>query len=254
MEKSKMDCNRNACALVLMGIFLAVGMSSAAFILGGKLKTVGGSQQSIVIKGLAEKPVQADLAEWSLGVQVKKDSFAETLAQLRATRPIVDAFLEQQGFPKDAWEEGNEEIDPNMVEDFIQGRSRMKQQGYVGVQMIRVRSKDLTRVSQAHKNIIQLAAEGKPVLYRAPQYLIQDLESVKMSLIGAATENARQRAEEFAKVGHVSVGLMRSASQGAFYILSADSDGDVSDYGGVYDKSTIAKKARVVVTINYDIE
>ena len=249
-----MECNRNACALILTGVFLAVGMSSAAFILGGKLKTVGDNRQSIVVKGLAEKPVQADLAEWSLGIQVKKDSFADTLAQLRASRPIVDRFLEQQGFPKDAWEEGIEEVNPNMVEEFDQGHYRQKQQGFAGTQMIRVRSKDLARVAQAHKNIIQLAADGKPVLYYAPQYLIQDLESVKMSLIGAATDNARQRAEEFAKVGRVGVGLMRSASQGAFYILPADSDGDVSDYGGVYDKSSVAKKARVVVTITYGIE
>ena len=141
-----------------------------------------------------------------------------------------------------------------MVEEFDQGHYRQKQQGFAGTQMIRVRSKDLARVAQAHKSIIQLAAEGKPVLYYAPQYLIQDLESVKMSLIGAATYNARQRAEEFAKVGRVGVGLMRSASQGAFYILPADSDGDVSDYGGVYDKSSVAKKARVVVTITYGIE
>ena len=90
--------------------------------------------------------------------------------------------------------------------------------------------------------------------YRAPDYLVRDLESVKMSLISTATGNARLRAEEFAKVGKVKVGAMRSASQGAFYILPADSDASSDDYGGVYDKTTIAKKARVVVTIEYGIE
>lgn len=246
--------NRNAWALTLMGIFLAAGMSAAAFILGGKLKTVGDNRQSIVVKGLAEKPVQADLAEWSLGIRVKKDGFADTLEQLRLARPIVDDFLERQGFPKDALEESAEEVGPNMVEEYEEGHYRRKQEGYVGTQTIRVRSKDLARIGAAHKSIIELAAEGKPVIYDAPQYLIQDLESVKMSLIGAATENARQRAEEFAKVGRVRVGVMRSASQGAFYIFPANSNGDTSDYGGVYDKTTVAKKARVVVTIDYGIE
>jgi hypothetical protein len=75
-----------------------------------------------------------------------------------------------------------------------------------------------------------------------------------MSLIGAATQNARQRAGEFAKVGNVQVGAMRAASQGAFYILPADSSAEADDYGGVYDKTTVEKKARVVVTIEYGIE
>jgi hypothetical protein len=47
---------------------------------------------------------------------------------------------------------------------------------------------------------------------------------------------------------------MRSASQGAFYILPPNASTDSSEYGGVYDKSTVDKKARVVVTIDYSIE
>jgi hypothetical protein len=47
---------------------------------------------------------------------------------------------------------------------------------------------------------------------------------------------------------------MRSASQGAFYILPAGASVEVNDYGGTYDKSTIDKLARVVVTIDYNIE
>jgi len=75
-----------------------------------------------------------------------------------------------------------------------------------------------------------------------------------MSLIGAATENAHKRAEEFAKVGNVKAGAMRSASQGAFYILAAGASVEASDYGGTYDKTTADKIARVVVTIEYGIE
>ena len=48
---------------------------------------------------------------------------------------------------------------------------------------------------------------------------------------------------------------MKSAQQGAFYILPVGgSDDSDSQYGGVYDKSTVAKVARVVVTVVYNIE
>jgi hypothetical protein len=245
---------KNAWALVLMGALLAAGMSSAAFILGGKFKTVGDNRQSIVVKGLAEKPVEADMAEWSLGIKVKGEQFADTLKKLREARPVLDDFLKRQGFPETAREEGREQVEPNMVDEYSKERYIQVQKGFVGTQQIRVRTQDLTRITAASKAIIQLAAEGKPVIYSEPDYLISDLESVKMSLSGAATRTARQRAEEFATVGNVQVGSMRSASQGAFYILPANSNADASDYGGVYDKSTIAKQARVVVTINYGIE
>ncbi len=37
-------------------------------------------------------------------------------------------------------------------------------------------------------------------------------------------------------------------------LLAAGASTDVDDYGGTYDKSTIDKTARVVVTIEYQIE
>ena len=74
-----------------------------------------------------------------------------------------------------------------------------------------------------------------------------------MSLIAAATQNARKRAEEFVKQDHLQVGPMRSASQGAFYILAPGGENDNDDYGGTYDKTTVNKIAKVVVTIVYSI-
>ena len=42
--------------------------------------------------------------------------------------------------------------------------------------------------------------------YGQPQFLVSNLEDVKMSLIGAAMRNSHTRAEEFAKNGDVKVG------------------------------------------------
>jgi uncharacterized protein len=101
---------------------------------------------------------------------------------------------------------------------------------------------------------VQFQVDGNAVYFEPPLYLVSSLEDIKMSLIGAATLNAKTRAQEFAKNGGIELGRMRSASQGAFYILPARADNEVSDYAGTYDKTTIDKKARVVVTIEYGIE
>ena len=102
--------------------------------------------------------------------------------------------------------------------------------------------------------LLQLRSENHPANASAPSYLVSDLENIKMSLIADATKNARSRATEFVKQDGVKVGVMKSASQGAFYILPVGGEAGDDSYGGVYDKSTIAKTARVVVTIVYNIE
>ena len=247
--------SESARALVVMGALLALGMSVAAYVLGTQTKQIGGGRQSIAVKGLAEKPVKADVAEWTVGVLVVAPAFPEALTKLRAAMPQLRQFLSAQGFEAAAMSDTAETVDEHYVnEDTPQGYQRNVQRGYEANQRIVITSSDLGKITAAAKAIVQFQAEGHPIYYSAPQFLVSNLEEVKMSLIGAATENAQARAEEFAKHGGVEVGHMRSASQGSFYILPAGAATEVDDYSGAYDKSTIDKKARVVVTIEYAIE
>lgn len=242
-------------AMAVLGLLLAIGMSSAAFILGVQAKKAASGQQSITVKGLAVKDVQADNAEWTVTISVNEPTFAQALNRLRAERPALDAFLTKEGLDKSSWQEGSEAVSAHMVTTYLPGGgSKTEQQGYDASQNIVVTSKDLTKIEAANKNFLALQAEGHPVTASSPLYLVSNLEGIKMSLIAAATENARKRAEEFVKQDKVKVGLMRSASQGAFYILAAGGNAETEDYGGVYDKTTIKKLAKVVVTIVYNIE
>jgi uncharacterized protein len=242
-------------AMAILGLTIALGMSSAAFILGVQAKKAVHSQQSITVKGLAEKAITADTAEWTVSVSVQASDFAQALAKLRAQRPALDQFLIAHGLDKANWQEGSEQIAPHMEEvNLPDGGSKSVQNGFDARQDIVVHSKDLTKIVAANKEFLNLQAEGHPVEATAPLYLVSNLEDIKMSLISAATENARKRANEFTKQDGVNVGVMRSASQGAFYILADSADADTDDYGGIYDKTTINKTAKVVVTIVYNIE
>jgi uncharacterized protein len=241
-------------AMAVLGILLALGMSSAAFILGVQAKKAASGQQSITVKGLAVKDVQADNAEWTVTISVNEPTFAEALNKLRAERPALNAFLIKEGLDKSGWQEGSEAVTAHMVTTYLpQGGTKTEQQGYDANQSVIVATKDLVKIEAANKNFLALQAEGHPVTASSPLYLVSNLEDIKMSLIAAATQNARKRAEEFVKQDKVTVGLMRSASQGAFYILAAGGNSETDDYGGVYDKATIKKLAKVVVTIVYNI-
>ena len=128
------------------------------------------------------------------------------------------------------------------------------QRGYNGQQTLTVKTDDLAKVQEARAKIVEFKADGHNVGNNSLEFLVGNLDEIKLSLIGAATKNAKARAQEFAKNGDVKVGLMRAASQGTFDILSADGNNEEDTYGGNFDTSSINKIARVVVTIEYEIE
>ncbi len=241
-------------AIIVLGLLLAIGMASAAFILGVQAKRAVAGQQSITVKGLAEKPIKADSAEWTISVGVVADSQAEALQAVADERKVVEAFLTKQDLGSETWSVDVETINPHYEEVFIKDTPRQIQKGFDAYQTIRISTKELAKITAANKAFLQLKADNHPVSAQPPNYLVSDLESVKMSLIADATKNARTRATEFVKQDGVKVGVMKSASQGAFYILAVGGEASDDSYGGVYDKSTIDKMARVVVTIVYNIE
>lgn len=242
-------------AMTVLGLLLAIGMASAAFILGVQAKRAVMGQQSITVKGLAEKPIKADAAEWTINITVSDPTQAGALQAVANTRQVVEAFLEKQGFTKDTWSVDVETIGPHYEEVFTKDQYRQVQNGYEAYQNVRVVTTDLGKIEAANKAFLQLRAQNQPVVAYAPNYLVSNLEEIKMSLISDATKNARSRAAEFVKQDGVKVGVMKSAHQGAFYILPVGSNNDSDNhYGGVYDKTTIDKIARVVVTIVYNIE
>jgi uncharacterized protein len=241
-------------ALIILGLLLAIGMASAAFILGVQAKRAVAGQQSITVKGLAEKPIKADTAEWQINVGVVADTQGQALELLAVERKVVEVFLVKQGFTAENISTDVETLSPHYEEVFIKDTPRQVQKGFDALQNIRVISKDLAKITAANKAFLQLRIDNHPVSAQPPNYLVSNLETVKMSLIADATKNARARATEFVKQDGVKVGVMKSANQGAFYILPVGGEASDDSYGGTYDKSTIDKTARVVVTIVYNIE
>lgn len=238
-----------------LGALLAVGMVAAAFVLGTQFKNFR-QPGTITVKGLAEAPYQADVAEWEVGVSLWGSDYGSAMKAAKAEAEKLQAFLNKQGFmaadiranPLQVSEHREEYRDE-------EGRYHTRRNGFVATQTLIVSSRDLPRIQQALAELQNLKAQNDAFTFEQPQYLLSNLESIKRDLIAKATADAQVRAEEFAKTGKVSVGMMRSASQGSFNILSANSsDNDDSDYGGTYDKRTIDKMVRLVVTIEYGID
>ena len=236
-------------SMTILGLLLVLGMASAAFTLGVQAKRAVSGQQGIAVKGLAEKPIQVDSADWIITVSVYDDTQAKALQAAVRTRRVVEALLAKQDFNKSAWSIDLEKINPHFIEIYDPNYRRVRK-GDEAHQVIRVVSNDLSKIKAANKAILQLRTDNQPIIAHSPKYLFSNLEDIKMSLIADSTKNARRRAIEFVKQDGATVGVIKSAKQGTFSILALGGNGDSDNsYGGVYDKSTIDKTARVVVAI-----
>ncbi|QQU06937.1 SIMPL domain-containing protein [Moraxella osloensis] len=247
--------NKNSLPLIIFGIILALGLIAAAFVLDTQFKNLKQSG-TITVKGLAEAPYKANLAQIQMGVSAWGQDYAGALANGKNDFKALQQFVASKGFSVSSQNVTPISVEP-YNEDYVdeQGQTRTRQNGYKATQTLSISSQELNKITNMLAQVQNYRISHESVTFEKPQYLLNDLEKIKHDLIAKATDDANKRAEEFAKTGHAKVGVMRSASQGSFNILDAHSpDTDDSDYGGTYDKDGVDKLVRLVVTIDYAIE
>lgn len=247
--------NKNSLPLIIFGIILALGLIAAAFVLGTQFKNLKQSG-TITVKGLAEAPYKANLAQIQMGVSAWGQDYAGALANGKNDFRALQQFVASKGFSVSSQNVTPISVEP-YNEDYVdeQGQTRTRQNGYKATQTLSISSQELNKITNMLAQVQNYRISHESVTFEKPQYLLNDLEKIKHALIAKATDDANKRAEEFAKTGHAKVGVMRSASQGSFNILDAHNpDTDDSDYGGTYDKDGVDKLVRLVVTIDYAIE
>ena len=247
--------SKNSLPLIIFGIILAIGLIAAAFVLGTQFKNLKQSG-TITVKGLAEAPYKANLAQIQMGVSAWGQDYAGALANGKNDFKALQQFVASKGFSVSSQNVTPISVEP-YNEDYVdeQGQTRTRQNGYKATQTLSISSQELNKITNMLAQVQNYRISHESVTFEKPQYLLNDLEKTKHDLIAKATDDANKRAEEFAKTGHAKVGVMRSASQGSFNILDAHNpDTDDSDYGGTYDKDGVDKLVRLVVTIDYAIE
>lgn len=245
--------NKSVLPWLSLGGVLALGFIIAALILAHSATQIASSRESITVKGTAEKAVKADKAIWSATVTVQAGTIAEALPQLQEKIQLVKSKLTEAQLI-DASRLQQYDWTSTPVYERTENGSEGRLIGYQVSQQVGIVLNDVSIPAKLDERINQLIMQNIPVERNNTQYMVSNIESIKLSLIASATKNAHDRALEFAKSGDVNVGNMRSASQGVFQIQAPLSTGSDDEYGGEYDTSTIDKVARVVVTVNYAIQ
>lgn len=231
----------NQNGLYLLGLFVAIGLALAGYFVGQTLYNAKVAFNTAEVKGLAERRVVADRANWEIVYKVTGASRDEIPALYKLAEQhqlTISNLLKDNGF-------SDSEIQLGVLNyEYLEYRDESQNlvdQTHTLVGNISVETENVELVSKVRASVNTLIAKGLDIENKVPAYRFTKLNEIKPDMLREATQNARIAANEFAENAGVQVGSIQSALQGSFYIRDAG-----EEYG---DTVKIEKDVRVVTTI-----
>ena len=218
--------------------------------LGGRaLERFRQADNTITVTGSARKSITADFATWRSQVSVESETQQEAYQLLRgATEEVRTYFIEEQKLAPEALSLGA--IQTQALPEYLpNGAQSGRTRAYRLSQGFEVRLVDVHRVAELAQSSMELLNRGLNFESFAPEYLYTQLSALRVEMLAAATEDARQRAEQILKSAGSQLGPVRSVRTGVFQITRPHST-EVSDYG-MYDTTTIDKDITAVLSLTF---
>ncbi|MCU7829128.1 MAG: SIMPL domain-containing protein [Candidatus Thiodiazotropha sp. (ex Myrtea sp. 'scaly one' KF741663)] len=234
-----MDKSRISTALIF-GLLFCVGLGLLGVTLSKGLIEMKALERTVVVKGLSEREVPADLAIFPIKFIVAANDLNELVANLQKKNDLVVEFLIEQGFKRDEITRSPPAITDKQAQAYGGNTGVFR---YSGNSTISVYTKDIERVRSTQQALGQLGRLGIAIMgddYQAKtSFIFRGLNTLKPEMIEEATRNAREVAEKFAADSKSRLGKIKSASQGQFSINDRDNN------------TPHIKRVRVVSTVTY---
>jgi uncharacterized protein len=234
-------------SLLGLGIALSLGIFGSSVYVSRTIEKIKSSDHLIEVKGYAERKITSDTAVWHGTLIVRGKELTPTYQKLETDRKHVIAFLDAEGLKA--------ELSPvtknTLYVQTTQGMNTNVVEGYVLHQGFSITSNDVPKIAALAIKIDQINGQGLEFESHDPRFFFSrdKLDALKVQLLGEATKNAKERADQFAKASGSAVGHLMNARQGIFQVTPENST-DLSDTG-IYDTSTIDKVVKIVVTLAY---
>jgi len=229
--------------LLLASLCLAIGVAVCGFFVSKTLLNAKVGINTAEVKGLAERRVEADRANWTIQYTVSGGA-ATDVAKLydrsSSDQERIIALLLESGLDR-------AEIAPGVIDyqkkEFRDEHQKLVEERHVLSGSIDVETGKVRLIPEVRAKLNKLIAQGIDMQNNPPAYHFTKLNEIKPAMVKEATMNARIAANEFAADAGVKVGGIRDAQQGGFIIQ------DVGQEFG--DTARIEKDVRLVTTITF---
>lgn len=244
--------NARPALFLLSFLILAFTILGATYLVTQTAKQIKFGQGTIYVKGCAQKAIQSDFVKWYGSITAYGTTQIEAYEKIEKDIEILRNTLQEEGLQLDQVEFSAFTTNP-IYEKNKEGNTTNTVEGYELTLSFSTSSTEIDLITKISQNITTLIKEGLSIYSSRPEYFYLNLEELKINMLGEAAKDARLRAEELiSKSGGGRVGDLRSAQQGVFQITPAYST-STSDYGE-FDTSSIEKRIKAVVTLEYAIQ
>lgn len=234
--------------IAVAGIAVGLGIAVAASLGGRALVEARAPERAVSVKGLAERPVEADIAVWRLPFRGDGPTADDAVAAATSARDAVRAFALEGGLTEaDLTEEPFAlRAERTIVEQGAADRFR-----YFAVGALRIRTAEVATVEALSGRTLELltrgVALGETDYAEAPRpiYAFTGLNAIKPDMIAEATRAARDAAQRFAADSGARLGPILRANQGVVQILPRDE--------GFPEPFERRKLVRIVASVDYQL-
>lgn len=241
---------KNIASTVIIGIAII----ATALILGNSFKDRYNYQDTIQVTGLGKKDFTSDLVVWSGYFIRKSDNISSGYNQLNADRETIRQYLTEKGLAADDLVFSSVDINRD-YDNYYDERGKYISRfiGYSLSQNVTIESMEVDKIENISREVTELLNKGVEFYSNSPLYYYTKLDSLKIDLIAAATQDATLRAENIADNAGSALGKLKSASMGVFQIIAQNSNEDYS-WGGAFNTTSKHKTANVTVKLEFEVD
>ena len=228
---------------VKQALILALGIIVLGDSVNSGLKSLAGKDRKVVVKGLAEKEVEADKVTWPIVSKEIGNDLPELYQTINNTTGTIRKFLLQNGLKVDEISVNAPVVIDLNAERYGENRNPYR---YNITSIITVTSSNVKLVRSIIARQGELLKKGVAIVdggYENPvKYEFVAFRQMKPKMMQEAIENAEQTATQFAENSKSQIDKIMNADQGQFSIEDRDSN------------TPYIKKVRVVTTVTYSLK
>ena len=228
---------------VKQALILAFGIIVLGYSVNSGLKSLAGKDRKVVVKGLAEKEVEADKVTWPIVSKEIGNDLPELYQTINNTTGTIRKFLLQNGLKADEISVNAPVVIDLNAERYGENRNPYR---YNITSIITVTSSNVKLVRSIIARQGELLKKGVAIVdggYENPvKYEFVAFRQMKPKMMQEAIENAEQTATQFAENSKSQIDKIMNADQGQFSIEDRDSN------------TPYIKKVRVVTTVTYSLK
>ena len=228
---------------VKQALILALGIIVLGDSVNSGLKSLAGKDRKVVVKGLAEKEVEADKVTWPIVSKEIGNDLPELYQTINNTTGTIRKFLLQNGLKADEISVNAPVVIDLNAERYGENRNPYR---YNITSIITVTSSNVKLVRSIIARHGELLKKGVAIVdggYENPvKYEFVAFRQMKPKMMQEAIENAEQTATQFAENSKSQIDKIMNADQGQFSIEDRDSN------------TPYIKKVRVVTTVTYSLK